>query len=186
MNQSCLPLHRIIIWCTDSMCGALSHLPSHNGSLMGTGMGFPPEISFQKRRTAGCQGTAFGKLLLRSASKAWQLWNCSVLLLVGSGRYLFLVWLQPVGWWVVVMVWGFLVWFVFMFCFAALHRVFWLVGCSFFFFLLQFLSSQVAVLWYLLLIPLTSPRSTVWYNSWLLFEKDLNVNNVVADIFLQV
>lgn len=120
-----------------------------------------------------------------SAAKAWQLWSCSLLLLVGHGRYLFLVRLQSVRWWVVVMGLIFLLLlfgcFGFLFWFAAFQREFWLVGCFFFFklsfLLLEWLSSEYFCC--LLLMPLSSPRSTIYVIQFLTtFWKALNVCNV--------
>lgn len=89
---------------------ALSHLLSQCGSLVGTGVSFPGKAN--NRRLSDC----FWKTD-PDAPKAWQLWSCSLLLLVGSGWSLVLAWLQSVGdgWWL---------WFR---VFIGLVGVFWLI-----------------------------------------------------------
>lgn len=138
---------------------ALSHVLSQCGSLVGTGLNFPEKAN--SRRSGDCFWKADPFL---SAGKAWQLWSCSLLLLVGSGcgcywpgcsqwvmgagyglRFSW-VWLGCSGWW--FWVFGFFFYF------------------SFSFYFLEWLSSVYFCC--LLLLLLSSPRSTMWYNFWCL------------------
>lgn len=157
MSPFCLLFHRVIFWYIDGieLCFIPSTFPC--GSLVGTGLSFPEKA--YSRRSGDCFWITDPFL---SAGEVWQLWSCSLLLLVGSGCGC--CW--P-GCSQCVMGAGYGLGF-------SLILLGFFFYFSFSFYFLEWLSSVC----FCCLFLLSSPRSTMWYNFDAYFWKALNVSNV--------